>query len=162
MALFTKAIGNITTSNYVYYVSVGDKFSYLEGVHQDADRRRWFEEYSWPVSRLNTNEAYQLATQWLAAASMDVAAMNKEYDLHIYPTALRGQGTNAYFLPVYWVTWTKGAEGHGSVASVELFTPNKTLMQLRVEDSKYILRRPLQITNLDNLLLQTNAPPVAK
>jgi hypothetical protein len=154
----TKSVGNVTTSNYIYYVSVDGKFSYLEGKHQDADRQRWFKEYSWPISRLDTNAAYQLATQWLATASMDVDALNRECSLHVYPTALRRQGTNAHFLPVYWVFWTKGVEGHGSAASVELFAPAKTLMQLRVEDSKYILRKPLQVTNLDYLLSQTNAP----
>ena len=148
----TKSVGNVTTSNYIYYVSVDGKFSYLEGRHQDTDRQRWFKEYSWPISQLDTNTAYQLATQWLAAVSMDVSQLNADCNLHIHPTALNGQGAEAHFLPVYWVFWTKGAEGHGSVASVELFAPTKTLMQLRVEDSKYILRKPLLFTNLDLLI----------
>jgi len=144
----TKSVGNITTSNYTYYVSVDGKFSYLEGTHQDTDRQRWFKEYSWPISRLDTNVAYQLATQWLAAASIDVAALNKDCDLHIQPFAIRKQGTNECFLPVYWIFWTKGVEGHGSTASIELFEPTKTLLQLRVEDSKYIHRSSLLTTNL--------------
>lgn len=146
------AFGNVTTRNYTYYVSVDHKFSYIESVHQDADRWRWYSEYSWPISRLDTNAAYQLATQWLNAVSMDVNGLNNDCDLHIEPTALRGQGTNAYFLPVYWVYWTKGDGENGSVASVELFAPTRTLMQLRVEQSQYILRKPLQFTNLDTLL----------
>jgi len=154
----TKSVGNVTTSNYIYYVSVDGKFSYLEGTHQDIDRQRWFKEYSWPTSLLDTNAAYQLATQWLVAVSMDVGALNKECNLHITHGAIRKQGTNEYFLPVYWVFWTKGAEGHGSAASVELFEPTKTIRQLRVEKSEYILRKPLEITNLDALLSQTNGP----
>jgi len=148
----TKSVGNVTTRNYTYYVSIAGKFCFLEKTHQDEDQRRLVAQYSWPVSRLDTNAVYQLATQWLTAASMDVNALNTDCNLHIHPTALNGQGAEAHFLPVYWVFWTKGAEGHGSMASVELFAPTKTLMQLRVEDSKYILRKPLQFTNLDLLL----------
>lgn len=158
MSRMTGSIGNVTTRHYTYYVSIGDRFSFLEGRHLDENRRQWLAEYSWPVSRLDTNAAYQLATQWLAAVSMDVPALNADCNLHIHPTALRGQDDAAHFLPVYWVYWTKGAEGHGSVASVELFAPTKTLLQLRVEDAKYILRPPLEITNLDFLLSKTNAP----
>jgi hypothetical protein len=44
-------------------------------------------------------------------------------------------------------------------AIIELFEPTKTLCQMRVKESKYILRKPLEITNLDFLLSQTNAPP---
>jgi hypothetical protein len=162
MARMTKSVGNITTSNYIYYVSIDNKFCFLEGTHQDEDRRQWFAQYSWPISQLDTNAVYQLATQWLAAASMDVNALNTDCNLHIRPTALSGQGAEAHFLPVYWIYWTKGAEGHGSVASVELFAPTKTLMQLRVEDSKYILRKPLVFTSLNYLLSQTNDPVVRK
>jgi hypothetical protein len=162
MARRIGAIGAVTTTNYTYYVSVNNKFSFLEGTHQDADRQRWYQEYSWPVSRLDTNGAYQLATQWLKATSMDVDGLNNDCNLHVEPSALRGQGTNACFLPVYWVYWTKGEEGRGSVASVELFAPTKTLMQLRVEDSDYILRNPVIITNLGYLLSQTNTVDVPK
>jgi hypothetical protein len=154
MAQRLGAIGNVTTSNYTYYVSVDHKFSYLESVHQNGDRMRWNHEYSWPISKLDTNAAYQLATQWLDAVSMDVKGLNEDCELHVGITGLRGQGTNALFLPVYWVYWTKGGLGHGSVASVEFFAPTKTLMQLRVEDSDYILRKPLEFTNLDELLSQ--------
>ncbi len=64
------------------------------------------------------------------------------------------------FVPVYWVDWTlPEQEGHGSTASVELFLPDKTIRQLRVEDAKYILRPPIVFTNLAELLSQTNTPP---
>jgi len=34
----------------------------------------------------------------------------------------------------------------------------KTILQMHVNKSEYILRKPLQITNLDFLFSQTNAP----
>ncbi|MGH7952084.1 MAG: hypothetical protein ACREFE_09220, partial [Limisphaerales bacterium] len=160
MSRIRGSIGNVTTHDYTYYVSIDKKFCFLEETHQEEDCRRWYKEYSWPVSRVDTNAAYQLAKHWLTAASMDVNALNADCDLHIYPMALTGQGASAHFMPVYWVYWTRGSEEQGSVAAVELFVPTKKLMQLRVKDSKYILRKPLVFTNIDYLLSQTNVPIV--
>ena len=156
MSQFTKIIGTVTTGNYTYCVSVDFKFSYLEGTRQDAHRSQWSREYSWPISQLDTNAAYQLATQWLGNVSMDVEGLNRDCKLHIRPAAITGVGDARRFLPLYSVYWTRGPEGYGSVAYVEIFLPTKTLVELRVEDSKYILRKPLQFTNLDYLLSQTN------
>ncbi len=159
MSRFAKTIGNVTTPNYTYCVSIDDKFSFLIRSHQDSERLKWFKEYSWPISQLDTNAAYQLATQWLADVSMDVNGLNRDCNVYLRPTGVIGQGATARFLPLYWVYWTKGSENEIK-ASVELFLPTKTLVQLRVEDSKYILRKPLVFTNLDLLLLQTNDPVV--
>jgi hypothetical protein len=46
------------------------------------------------------------------------------------------------------------------VAYVTLFAPTKTLLQLKVYDPKYILRKPLAFTNLAALFPDTNAPTV--
>jgi hypothetical protein len=48
------------------------------------------------------------------------------------------------------------------VASMMLFTPTKTLLQLCVRDPKYILRKSLVFTNLDSLIRNcagNSAPP---
>jgi hypothetical protein len=155
-----KAVGNVTTTNYVYYVSKDDKFCYLERTHQREDIRRWQFQYWWPIERMDTNAAYQLATQWLSACSMDVGALNRDCNLHIQAYTPQGMQKGGHFLPLYMIYWTKGVEGNGSVASVSLFAPSNLLMQLRVEDPKYILRKPLVVTNLDLFLSQTNDPVV--
>jgi hypothetical protein len=54
-----KQVGNVTTKNYTYCVSVDDKFSYLEGTHRDEQGWKYSAEYSWPVSQIDTNLAYQ-------------------------------------------------------------------------------------------------------
>lgn len=151
------AIGNITTANYTYYFSVGNKFSFLTKTGLEKDYTKLRKDYLWPVSKMNTNAAYQMAVKFLSDASMDVQALNKDCNVHIL--AFTPEGDNGkHFVPVYWVYWSKpDQEGRGSMASVELFAPTKSIRQLRVEDSKYILRQPLQITNLDFLLSQTNA-----
>ena len=73
------------------------------------------------------------------------------------------------FVPVDDVGWCKPwkptlgiiVEDHGkceAVVSVQLFAPTKTLLQMHVEDPKYIFRGPIIFTNLAKLLSRTNAP----
>ena len=146
-AQHTKRIGKIATRRYAYYVSNDNKFCYLDSTSQEEDYRRWQAQYSWPLAKLDTNGAYQMATQWLASAAMDVEALNHDCQKHIQAGVLKQRSKDSRFLPIYWVYWTKGGEGQGCVASVKLFMPTKALVQLRVEQSKYILRQPLQVTN---------------
>jgi hypothetical protein len=44
---------------------------------------------------------------------------------------------------LYWVYWTKRQETRGSIASVEILVPTKTILQMSVNRSEYILREPL-------------------
>ncbi len=148
--------GNITTSNYAYYVSIGDKFSSLIRTDSNRIRNEVKDKYLWPISRMDTNSAYQLATQWLADVSIDVNALNRDCNLTIRAWTPEGENSK-YFVPLYRVFWTeKGNQEHGSVAGVELLEPTKSLQQLYVKKSEYILRQSLQVTNLD-LLSPTNA-----
>jgi hypothetical protein len=153
-----KAVGNVTTKNYAYYVSQGNKFSYLESPHQDELCRKFQAASTLPVSQINTNEALKLATKWLKAVSMDVKALNRDCSVKVELDSAYVHPPAGKFVPVYYVSWSQKTGGVGSVASVRLFSPTKTLLQLRVEDSKYILRPPLMFTNLSGLLSQTNQP----
>jgi hypothetical protein len=165
-----KAVGKIVTRNYSYYASKDNKFCYLERTSPEAEVAKWRQQYLWPISRMDTNAAYHLATQWLAAVSFDVEALNRDCRLRVQALTPQGRKEGARFLPLYMVYWVKGAEGDGSAASVQLFAPTQTLLQLRVEDPDYNLRRPLVveepehtlrnpllITNTDVLLSQTNS-----
>lgn len=156
-----KRIGTVTTKNYCYFVSQGNKFNDLEGTHQTEDCNKFQESYTWPISRMNTNEAYQLATQWLAAVHMDVKGMERDCRVSIKPDNAYVHPPRGKFVPIYDISWVrKGYVPNGDVlnaisndvASVMLFAPTKTLLQLDVRDPEYILRKPLVFTNLDSLL----------
>jgi hypothetical protein len=156
-------IGNVHTRDYGYFVSVGHKLSFVEGAHQDQDCMKWREQYKWPVSRIDTNQAYQLATQWMVAASMDVTALNRDCQVRVEPdsywnAALLKKGSFVPIYDVFWVSPQNRAKGFGDTAFVSLFAPTKTLISLRVLDSQYILRKSVVLTNLDFLLSQTNSP----
>ncbi len=160
---FLGSIGNIGTRNYSYFVSVGHKLSYVDLTHTDENCIKWREDYLWATNRIDTNAAYQMATQWLAAASMDVDGLNRACTVQIVPNKYWNSGLQkkGQFVPIYDVFWLSSknrAENYGDTAYVSLFAPTKTLISLNVRDSKYILRRPLVFTNLDSLLRSSNAP----
>ena len=157
MAQRTGAIGNITTSNFTYYVSVGNRFSYLVPRNQEMEYSRFQKDYLWPMSRMDTNAAFQLASHLLASAHVDVGALNSNCVVHVDPFIPEGKN-GKHFVPLYWVYWVpKDSDGASPVALAQVFEPTKSIRQLRVNRPEYILREPLVITNLDFLLSQTNS-----
>lgn len=143
-----KMIGNVTTERYTYYVSRDNKFSFLVGHHQDEDCRRYAEQYTWPISRLDTNGAYELARQWLIEVHADLAGLSRDCQVSIVPDNVYVHPPKGKFVPIYNILWIPRRGEPGDGALVGLFLPTKTLLQLRIEDSKYILRPRLSFTNL--------------
>ena len=143
-----RIVGNISTSNYTYYVSIDNKFSFLERTGLAREYERLKQQYLWPMSRLDTNAAITLATQLLSSVPMDVDALNREARINVLAFTPEGK-SGAHFVPVYWVYWMpKDVSRNGSIATLQLFTPTRLVLQLRVERSKYILRRPLPVERL--------------
>lgn len=159
MAQAMMMLGHISTTNYTYYFSVSNKFSFLTRQNLDREFVQLRTEYLWPIERLDTNAAYRLATELLAAVSVDVDALNRDCAVRI--ESCRPEGKNSkHFVPIYWISWVSKNPTKGEiVAMVELFEPTRTIRQLYVKRAEYILRKPLEITNLDYLLSQTNASP---
>lgn len=158
-AYMTKAVGNVESRRHTYIVGKGWRFSTLTIANWSGVCASYARQYRWPRDRLDTNAAYNLATPWLAAVSMDVAGLNRDCVMRAVPIPhwnrfrLNTPFINATFTPIYFVYWLPHQSTNGSaVAAVELFAPDKSLLSLRVEDPKYILRKPLQFTNLDGLL----------
>ena len=57
--------GNITTSNYTYYISVSNKFSFLTKRNLESDYGTLRKDYLLPKSDLNTNSALKIAFESL-------------------------------------------------------------------------------------------------
>ena len=161
-----KAIGNVTTLNYSYSVSDGNKLSYIASVHQDELGLKFQASHTLPVSQVNTNEALAQATHWLKLFPVDMMALNSNCIVKVEVDNVYVRPPAGKFVPVYDVIWWEKSGDITGGAFVRLFTPTRTLMQLDVGNAKYILRPPIVFTNLAELL-STNAPastnaPVAK
>ena len=148
-------VGNVTTSNYTYYVSAGNRFSFLEHSHLQQERIEFQKKFLSDSARIDTNAAYQLASEFLGKLLMDVEALNRDCSVRVQTVFPTSKSTQS-LIPIYLVVWNKARQS-GSCAIVEVCLPTKTLLQLRVEDPKYILRPPIVFTNLAELL-STNAP----
>ena len=154
VAAIIGGIGAIGTSNYEYCVAVGGKLSYITSSKLDSEtaRKELKAKYLWPIERRNTNAAYQMATQWLAAIQMDVKGIERDCKVHVWSWTPDGVDPK-HFVPIYWVVWKRP---DGPVASVELLEPTHLLGHLNVHHPEYVLRKPVEITNMDVLLSQTN------
>jgi hypothetical protein len=142
--------GNVTTKHYIYCVSVDNKLSDVIARNQDDLLSEWGSSYIVPASEFDAKAAYRLAAEWMYAASMDVDALNRDCQVVVETDKyMHVPGDN--IVPVYWVLWRRGGEPP-SIASVRLFLPTKKLLQLRVEESKYILRKPIHVAGLDTLV----------
>jgi hypothetical protein len=165
-----RSIGFVATSNYIYSVSIENKFSNLSVANSDQQCLNYKKQLL-PITLMDTNAAYQMATQWLSESSMDVKSLNRdcrvkvEIDNFWNGLAPGKQMTNRRFVPIYNVWWLSSkdeAEG-GDTAYVQLFAPTKTLLQLSVRNSTYNLRKALVFTNLADLFpgiapIHTNYP----
>jgi hypothetical protein len=149
-------LGMLSTSNYTYYVRSRRKFAGLDQRNQVETFYEAKAKYLWPISRMNTNSAFQVATQIMATAGMDVTALNRDLTIRTSAPTYEGR-LGKTFVPSYRTSWFKGGE---NIASVEFLEPTRTIRTLQVYDSKYILRKPVNVPNLRELLIQGNAPKI--
>jgi hypothetical protein len=109
-------------------------------------------------SQIDTNGAYRLAKEWLAAVQVDVATLERDYqprsiqqeyyDPPLTPAQAENPPPNApkKKRPIFDVTWG-GPDGCAPPVWVEILGPTKELMVLRMEDTRYSRRRAIVITN---------------
>jgi hypothetical protein len=107
-------------------------------------------------SVIGTNEAYSLATNWLAAMSVDVTALEKSQRPMIeqqwcFPFGQYTSSKDAphILLPIFDVTWGKPDD---PAISVKIFGPTKELLELRQNDDTFSRRPKDLITNAEGLL----------
>jgi len=148
--------GTICTKQYVYGANAASKFSYLNRNFRAQDKSKYLTaiktKYAESKSRINTKAAYTLAIQFLTAASIDVAALERDCRIEIKPWDLGSQ-----FVPLYQIRWLRG-KNEEEAAYVELLEPEHLLLKLWVEKPEYIERDSLVVPNREKLLSQTNAP----
>ena len=110
-------------------------------------------------SQIDTNGAYQLATNWLAALGVNVPALEKKYRLNFiqwkyYP---KGKEGPVIMLPVYHVEWLgfilkSQPNRERAVVSVTISGATKELVEYHVYDDSLFLRPRIQIKDAEKLL----------
>ncbi|MGH7977280.1 MAG: hypothetical protein ACREC8_11545 [Limisphaerales bacterium] len=153
--------GNLQTTNFSFSFARGRLFGIENRINHD-ERFSMYATWARTPSLINTNGAYQLATQWLAAVDIDVAALNKKYRHKVEQRWFWNQpgfihhppgDTNKTMLPIYEVTW--GAEAANHPAFVQILGTTKELMKLHLGDLS-LSRRPLLV--ITNAIKLNNIP----
>src|ERR1035441_3594328 len=107
------------TTNFGFSFTDGKLYVIHGYSHNDWDMLHY---HQWVKMRslIDTNAAYQLATQWLSAVSVDVSALNRHYPRSVGQAQFWGdKGTNLVALPIYQVKW--GDDVANPRVAVEIF-----------------------------------------
>jgi hypothetical protein len=159
---------NFETKNFMFVFRDG-KLHTVMNTQTNVESVEHYREWAKMASLVDSNAAYRLATNWLGRVYVDVAALNRKYEVHVgqpgfwaTPPAKFGEdGKDWTLLPLYYVTWTKGDY---QAAKVGIFGPAKQFMGLTIgdvdkpEDPTLCNHTYLMVTNQKELLAMTNLP----
>jgi hypothetical protein len=147
--------GTIETTNF-FFSFIGAKLSSVQRLSEHL-----VEYYSHDLDKLvgktsliDTNGAYQLATQWLASVDMDIPALRKlKYTVNQLHYRATGT-TNVVTLPLFYVDfgtrhhhWPAGStmkDYDEPLVSVEILGTTKELQEMKLNDGS-LSKRPLMI-----------------
>lgn len=160
--------GFVETTNFVFYFYQGHLWQINNRVNHD-ERFDLYPGWSQTPSLIDTNGAYQLATQWLAAVGLDVGALEKKYQPKVEQQWFWSQpGLNVYhppgdsnktMLPIYDVIW--GTNSTQYPARVQILGTTKELMVLNFSDFS-VSRRPLLVITNAVELINIPDPPLVQ
>jgi len=111
------------------------------------------EKLSKEKSLISTNEAYQLATNWLRAISVDVNRLEAKFPPSIrqrwYYGKVGNSGLSLTTIPIFDVKW---GNWDRAKISVVIYGTTKELLQLRQEDDSFSERPRTLIDDSEKLL----------
>jgi hypothetical protein len=132
-------LGKVTCGDFTFCAAQNKKISYVERFSAN-DRMAYMESLkinsTLAISELDTNAALKAAIAWLDRGKMDSAALMRD----ARPNVRYWHIGDSHFVPLYWVSWAKDGR---PLALVTFFTPNNSLIQLRVEKDAYNKRKQI-------------------
>ena len=158
--------GGFATSNYIYQFREGK----LVSIQKKTQRRGAAPNPAeTQPSLIDTNGAYQLAAQWLAAISVDVPALESKYphsamQFGSRPLGIRNRNaiihtnTSTAMSPLFRVTWGSPrrrpavAAGSATTVSMDILGSTRQCTGLRIQNPDLLKYAPLKVTNAAALL----------
>jgi len=162
--------GRFNTTNYVYQFQQGKLLSIVKRPQRRGAAANPAETQP---SLIDTNGAYQLATQWLAGIGVDVPALESKFSHNVTLNGSRASGgrirstatNSAAARPgIFRVAWGGAggkprAQGRSSTqVIIEILCSTKQCVGLRIMNPDVLKGSPLQVTNAA-ALLGTPPPP---
>ncbi len=155
------ASGAIETRDFAFYF---DRAGKLWSVHRTKIKGKdsildLYPELAKSSPLIDTNGAYELATQWLSSISVNVLALEQKYKPDVRQWLFWGKArnlpkdqwampsvtrTNETMLPIFDVGW---GQADAPAVKVTILGTTKELLELQMQDSSVSRRNPLIITN---------------
>ena len=93
-------------------------------------------------SLINSNEAYKLATNWLALIDVDVNKLEKSNKCEVRQRWCYGENWAKVLLPIFYVRW---GEWDDAKADVCVDGRNRELLEFRIMNQAGFSRRPTEL-----------------
>ena len=158
----TNFSGSILTEKYFFGFWKGHLANYYKrGFMPDSNEgiQRRNIELSRLSSLVDSNGAFQLATNWISQIGLNLPLLESKYARSIIQWKYYHQGSNTtpVLLPVYQIEWTGVLEQVKSkrirpIVAVTVFGARKELVEYHVLDDALFLRPRIEIRNVEKLL----------
>ena len=153
--------GALRTTNYTFTFSMGHLHTVSRGdILHGQDYREELQALSKHSSLVDSNGAYQLATQWLTAVCVDVPALERAcaprvvqrcYSSNPYPPDMTLPANTLYnWLPIFDIEWRPcgAVNQHTGSVTVAVLGHTKELLNLDIGTVAFSSEAALAITNL--------------
>lgn len=161
-------IGRITTSKYKYgFTHSGSivvvtkledgKYQSMGLYRGNRSMKEFMDEFSKIKSTINTNDAFRLATNWLAGIDIDVSRLQKEQPVKIEQQVCHAEMGVGVPCPLYYVKWGKeGVDENGHpitpIISIMISGINGELLSLIIANDDYAKHTFKFIKDVNDLL----------
>ncbi len=152
--------GSFDTLTHSFGFGVEGRLQFIQRLDLEPDRNLEERHARWAKmkSLIGTNEAYQLATNWLAKLDVDVSALERAHPSQVtqefYYRGGEASATRVVMLPRYEVKW--GTNPMLPAVSVSIFGPTKEPIHIRQNDASFSKRPRGLVTDAERLLAIPN------
>jgi hypothetical protein len=160
--------GRLDTESYSYSFSGNGRLVFITkledrrwqsyGLYRGSIRMTTFmEKLAQVKSTIDTNDAYRLATNWLAGVGVDIEKLNKNEPLIVKQEYLSSSNGEKKLIPLFHINWgDRGNDGLGHhigpIVDIMMSGINGDLLNLRQEKDLYSKRPIGLIKDMDKLL----------
>lgn len=154
--------GSLETTNFFFGFGDGGRLRYIHfynNMPRNQSLSEHYERWAKLKSAIGTNEAYQLASNWLTRLEVDVPALEKVYPARVIQAYLADAPPRVDGLPLmvprFEVGW--GTNAFEPIIWVSVFGPTKEPLLIRMEDTSFSKRPKGLIKDAEKLLAIPNA-----